>query len=49
MNKVSWPSRVELIRSSAVVILVIFLCGLYSFGYDLLWQRVFVFIGVRGM
>jgi preprotein translocase subunit SecE len=47
MNKVSWPSRAELIRSSAVVIFVIFLLATVLFGYDLIWQQLFVFIGVR--
>ena len=47
MNKVSWPSRAELIRSSAVVIFVIFMLATVLFGYDLIWQQLFVFIGVR--
>jgi preprotein translocase subunit SecE len=47
MNKVSWPSRGELVRSSAVVIFVIFLLATVLFGYDLIWQQLFVFIGVR--
>ncbi|MFO7903568.1 MAG: preprotein translocase subunit SecE [Planctomycetota bacterium] len=47
MNKVSWPAKSELIRSSAVVILVIFLLASILFGYDLLWQRIFFLIGVR--
>ncbi len=40
MNKVSWPSRDELIRSSVVVIFVIFLLAAVLFGYDLVWQSV---------
>lgn len=47
MNKVSWPSRAELVRSSAVVIFVIFLLAAVLFGYDLVWQQLFVLIGVR--
>jgi preprotein translocase subunit SecE len=47
MNKVSWPSRAELVRSSAVVIFVIFLLAAVLFGYDLVWQQLFVIIGVR--
>lgn len=47
MNKVSWPSRGELIRSSVVVIFVIFLLALVLFAYDLIWRSMFVFIGVR--
>ncbi len=47
MNKVSWPSRAELIRSSIVVIFVIFLLASVLFGYDLIWQSLFKLIGVR--
>jgi preprotein translocase subunit SecE len=47
MNKVSWPSRGELIRSAMVVIFVIFLLATVLFAYDLVWQQLFVFIGVR--
>ncbi len=47
MNKVSWPSRGELIRSSVVVIFVIFLLASVLFAYDLIWRSLFVFIGVR--
>jgi len=46
MNKVSWPSRTELIRSSLVVIFVIFFLALLLFTYDLIWQTVFTWIGV---
>jgi preprotein translocase subunit SecE len=41
MNKVSWPSRTELVRSSVVVILVIFSLAIVLFGYDLFWKFVF--------
>jgi len=47
MNKVSWPARSELIRSSFVVIFVIFLLAAVLFGYDLVWRQLFVLIGVR--
>jgi preprotein translocase subunit SecE len=47
MNKVSWPSRGELVRSAAVVIFVIFLLATVLFAYDLIWRQLFVFIGVR--
>ncbi len=47
MNKVSWPSRGELIRSAVVVIFVIFLLAVVLFGYDLIWQQLFSWIGVR--
>ncbi len=47
MNKVSWPSRGELIRSSMVVIFVIFLLAMVLFGFDLVWRNLFVLMGVR--
>ena len=34
MNKVSWPLRGELFRSSAVVIFTIFAIGIVLFGFD---------------
>jgi preprotein translocase subunit SecE len=46
MNKVSWPSRTELVRASIVVIFTIFALALLLFAYDLLWQAIFTFIGV---
>ena len=47
MNKVSWPSRMELIRSSMVVIFVIFALAIILFTYDLLWD--FLFKNVLGI
>ncbi len=38
MNKVSWPSWTELIRSSIVVILMIFMLAGILFFYDLAWK-----------
>ena len=46
MNKVSWPSRAELIRSSIVVIFVIFTLSIVLFGFDLVWGYLFQMIGV---
>ena len=46
MNKVSWPSRAELYRSSFVVIFVIAALTLALFGFDFLWQLFFEAIGV---
>jgi preprotein translocase subunit SecE len=46
MNKVSWPSRTELIRSSMVVIFVIFALSFILFGFDLVWGFLFEKIGV---
>jgi preprotein translocase subunit SecE len=41
MNKVSWPSRGELIRSSLVVIVVIALLAAVLFFFDVFWQFIF--------
>jgi preprotein translocase subunit SecE len=38
MNKVSWPSRTELFRSSIVVMLMIFLLAFVLFAFDLMWK-----------
>ena len=46
MNKVSWPSRGELIRSSIVVIFVIFSLAIILFGFDLFWESVFRLCGI---
>jgi preprotein translocase subunit SecE len=46
MNKVSWPSRTELIRSSLVVIFLMFFLAFVLFGFDLTWQVLFKAIGV---
>jgi preprotein translocase subunit SecE len=40
MNKVSWPSRPELIRASVVVIVLIFGLTLVLFVYDQLWSQL---------
>ena len=47
MNKVSWPSRGELLRSALVVIVVIFILATVLFTFDMIWQSIFAFIGVR--
>ncbi|MFO0869246.1 MAG: preprotein translocase subunit SecE [Pirellulales bacterium] len=46
MNKVSWPSRGELYRSSFVVIFVLFSLSAVLFGFDVVWRVVFQLIGV---
>jgi len=46
MNKVSWPTRTELFRSSVVVILMIFFLAFILFGYDLFWKWLLYVIGV---
>jgi preprotein translocase subunit SecE len=46
INKVSWPSRPELVRSSIVVILVIFVLSTILFGFDLVWGWLFQWLGI---
>jgi preprotein translocase subunit SecE len=46
MNKVSWPSRGELVRSTIVVIAVIFFLALTLFTYDLAWSSLFKAFGI---
>ena len=46
MNKVSWPSKGELIRSSLVVIFVLFFLMAVLFGFDLVWGWLFEAIGI---
>lgn len=40
MNKVAWPSRTELWRSSLVVILLILFLSAILFGYDVFWRTL---------
>jgi preprotein translocase subunit SecE len=46
MNKVSWPTRQEIIRSSIVVIVLIFFLAIILFGFDVFWMWLFRLIGV---
>jgi preprotein translocase subunit SecE len=48
MNKVSWPSKGELIRSSIVVIMTIVILAVVLFFFDVFWRFVFGdrFLGV---
>lgn len=46
MNKVSWPSRSELFRSSLVVIVTMFGLAATLYGYDLVWQMLLTKLGV---
>ena len=46
MNKVSWPSQGELIRSSIVVIVVIFFLAVTLFVYDVTWSSLFKAFGI---
>jgi preprotein translocase subunit SecE len=44
MNKVSWPTRSELIRSSMVVLIMIFVLAAVLFGFDFFWRTFFVHV-----
>ncbi len=46
MNKVTWPSKDELIRASIVVMFTIFFLASSLFLFDIVWQFVFSTIGV---
>ena len=46
MNKVTWPSKDELIRAAIVVIFTIFFLAIALFLFDIVWQQLFSFIGV---
>ena len=48
MNKVSWPSRGELVRSSLVVIFCIFFLALVLYAYDLFWNYLLHLLRVVG-
>ena len=46
MAKVSWPTWAEVVRASLVVIAIMFLLAAVLFLYDLVWSKVFTWIGV---
>jgi len=48
MNKVSWPSRMELYRASVVVLVTIFLLAAALFLFDFVWSSLFRLIGIQG-
>lgn len=41
MNKVSWPSRAELVRASMVVLITIFALAIVLAAFDLFWRVLF--------
>ncbi|MGB0597254.1 MAG: preprotein translocase subunit SecE [Rubripirellula sp.] len=47
MNKVTWPSKDELVRASIVVMFTIFFLAIALFSFDIIWQTVFSFIGIN--
>ncbi len=46
MNKVSWPTRTELLRASVVVLLTIFLLAVILATFDVFWRVLFEWLGV---
>jgi preprotein translocase subunit SecE len=46
MNKVSWPSRTELVRASLVVLVMLVLMALLLYGFDTLWATLFWLISL---
>ena len=46
MNKVTWPSKEELIRASIVVMFTIFFLAMALFMFDVVWQQFFNIVGV---
>ncbi len=46
MNKVSWPTRPELIRASLVVLVTIFALATILFSFDYCWKILFQVIGI---
>jgi preprotein translocase subunit SecE len=48
VNKVSWPSRGELVRSTIVVLITIFALAIILFAYDFIWSLLLRMLGVTG-
>jgi preprotein translocase subunit SecE len=46
MNKVSWPTKTELIRGSAVVLVMIFTLAVVIFAFDIVWVEFFQFLRI---
>jgi len=46
MNKVSWPSRSELIRASIVVLVTIVFLALLIAAFDVVWRTFFHALGI---
>jgi len=44
MNKVSWPTRGELVRSSLVVLISIVVLGAVLSGFDAFWTAFFTYV-----
>lgn len=48
MNKVSWPTRNELFRASAVVLITMLILTAALWVFDTVWQIVFRSLGILG-
>jgi preprotein translocase subunit SecE len=48
MNKVSWPTRHELIRASAVVLVTMFVLTVSLLVFDTVWQQLFRWLRIVG-
>lgn len=46
MNKVSWPTRPELVRASIVVLITIFSLATILYSYDAFWRSLFQWTGI---
>lgn len=46
VNKVSWPSKGELIRATIVVLFTIVVLTVVLFGYDIAWRYLLLALGV---
>ena len=46
MNKVSWPTRAELYRSSVVVLVTVFVLAALLFTFDIVWRQIFMTIDI---
>ncbi len=46
LNKVSWPSRSELVKASLVVIFTMLFLASLLFCYDLIWQAIFTWLKI---
>ncbi len=46
MKKVTWPTRTELFRGTAVVLVTMFLLAFVLFFYDVIWGLLFQTLGV---
>jgi preprotein translocase subunit SecE len=48
MSKVSWPTKTELVRGSMVVLITILFLAGFLFMFDLMWAKVFYWLGIVG-